>query len=193
MLTAAALWERLDVPGHDACRLTQLNDGWELRGTAIFVADAGPAHISYLVNCGRNWHCRFARLQGWLAHEQWDLEITRSPNGEWQVGEEKYGTMGDVVDLDLGFTPATNLLHLRRHDLPVGASADIPVAWLDLPQATLTYLPQHYERRSHNTYWYESPTTHYAAVLEMAASGFVADYPGLWRLRTESIGPGSFS
>jgi hypothetical protein len=185
-----ALWERLDLPGHDSCRLTQTGDGWELRGTAVFVDHAGPAHISYLVNCGRDWKCRAATLQGWIAHQQWDLEITRAANGEWQVNDESYGALNDVVDLDLGFTPATNLLHLRRHQLEIGEAADIPVAWIDLPQATLTYLPQRYERRSQTTYWYESPTAHYAALLEMAASGFVAEYPGLWRLRTESMQEG---
>ena len=41
-------------------------------------------------------------------------------------------------------------------------------------------LPQRYERRSATTYWYESPTAGYAELLELAPSGFVSRYPGLW-------------
>jgi hypothetical protein len=66
--------------------------------------------------------------------------------------------------------------------LGVGEAADFPVAWLDVPDVSLTLLPQRCERRTSTTYWYESPQGPYAAYLEIADSGFVRDYPGLWAL-----------
>ena len=48
------------------------------------------------------------------------------------------------------------------------------------PDGVLQALPQRYERRSATTYWYESPTAGYAELLELAPSGFVRRYPGLW-------------
>jgi hypothetical protein len=56
----------------------------------------------------------------------------------------------------------------------------VPVAWIDAPDGVLQALPQRYERRSATTYWYESPTVGYAELLELAPSGFVRRYPGLW-------------
>jgi hypothetical protein len=85
-----------------------------------------------------------------------------------------------LVDLDLGFTPATNLLPLRRLALEPGAAADTEAAWLDDATWTFSRLPQRYERRSANEYWYESPTAGYAALLTVTPEGFVTDYPGLW-------------
>jgi hypothetical protein len=84
------------------------------------------------------------------------------------------------VDLDFGFTPATNLLQLQRVALAVGQVADVPVAWLDVSAGTLTVLPQRYERRSATTYWYESPSANYEGLLEVAPTGFIRRYPGLW-------------
>jgi hypothetical protein len=84
------------------------------------------------------------------------------------------------VDLDLGFTPATNLLQLGRLALTEGQAADAPVAWLDVSAGTLEVLSQRYERRSATTYWYEAPGFGYAGLLEVAPTGFITRYPGLW-------------
>jgi hypothetical protein len=89
------------------------------------------------------------------------------------------------VDLDYGFTPATNLIQLRRSSLAVGAAADLPAAWLDVAAGTLQVLPQRYERRGEASYWYESPTFSYAALLEVTNDGFVRRYPGLWELEAQ--------
>ena len=35
--------------------------------------------------------------------------------------------------------------------------------WFDLDSASLTELPQRYERRSEASYWYEAPTVPYQA------------------------------
>jgi hypothetical protein len=188
-MVTKVIWERLDCPGHDACRLKQLKDGWELHGTAAFVDASGPACIEYILECGTDWRFRSGKIRGWIAHREWDLVIARSDRAGWSVNDQSFGFLEGCVDLDLGFTPSTNLLHLRRANLRVGDAADIPVAWIDLPQAALTFLPQRYDRRSERSYWYESPTTNYSAMLEMSASGFAAEYPGLWRLRAETVEP----
>ncbi len=89
--------------------------------------------------------------------------------------------IGNCVDLDFGFTPATNLLQLRRLALDEGQAADAPAAWLSaLPAGSLELLPQRYERRTAATYWYEAPSVGYAALLEVAPTGFILRYPGLW-------------
>jgi hypothetical protein len=88
--------------------------------------------------------------------------------------------LDECVDLDLGFTPATNLSQLRRVALQVGEAVDVPVAWLDVDAGTLDKLHQRYERRSEETYWYEAPRFNYSALLQVSALGFVEKYPNLW-------------
>ncbi|MCY1380818.1 putative glycolipid-binding protein [compost metagenome] len=89
--------------------------------------------------------------------------------------------MSHCVDLDLGFTPATNLLQLRRLNLAPGESADAPAAWVDIEDGGLSELMQRYERRGEGTYAYEAKRFDYAEVLGVTADGFVSDYPRLWR------------
>jgi hypothetical protein len=84
------------------------------------------------------------------------------------------------VDVDLGFTPATNLIPIRRLALLVGEAADAPAAWLDIANGALGLLAQRYERRSETAYWYEAPAFGYSAELDVGPDGFVRRYPGLW-------------
>lgn len=98
----------------------------------------------------------------------------------WTLNGLVVASLENCIDLDLGFTPATNLLPLRRLDLAEGQSAEASAAWLDVAAGTLAVLPQRYQRRSKTTYWYEAPSVNYAALLEVAPTGFVLRYPGLW-------------
>jgi uncharacterized protein len=179
---SCALWRRLDTPGHDAARVRRIDDGWRLEGVAVFTHERGPARLAYRVDCARDWRTRSAAIEGWIGDRSCDVDVTRSDEGIWRLGGDVVDGLDGCLDVDFGFTPATNYLQLQRCHLPIGERATFPVAWLDVPHPALTYLPQTYERRVVDAYWYESPQNGYAALLTVAASGFVRDYPGLWRL-----------
>jgi hypothetical protein len=179
-VVASALWRRLDTPGHDACRLVRQADGWRLEGTAVFRQDARPARLDYRIACDRSWRTVRGEVHGWLAGDSVRHEVERSGDGIWTLDGRAQAGLERCVDLDLGFTPATNLLQLRRIALAAGEGADVPVAWLDVEQNALAALPQRYERRSETTYWYESSSAGYRGLLEVDAAGFVRRYPGLW-------------
>ncbi len=85
------------------------------------------------------------------------------------------------IDVDLSFTPATNLLPIRRLGLPIGSSAPVAAAWLRFPELDLQRLDQVYTRAAEGRYEYSSAGGSFRATLQVAASGFVTDYPGLWR------------
>jgi uncharacterized protein len=176
----SAIWRRLDTRGHDAAHVMRTSDGWRLEGVAVFVHERGPARLSYFVECAPNWHTRRGGVAGWVGDQRCDVTVTRSETGQWRLGDEPFDGLERCLDLDFGFTPATNFLQLRRCGLDVGAHADFPVTWLDVPDSSLTFLPQRYEKRSATTYWYESTQNSYSALLELADSGFVRTYPGLW-------------
>ncbi len=80
----------------------------------------------------------------------------------------------------LGFTPATNLLPIRRLGLAPGQSAEVRAAWLSFPALTLELLEQVYRRTSEATYAYASDGGRFTAELSVSGDGFVTRYPGLW-------------
>ena len=188
------LWRRLDLPGQDACGLWALDNGWRLKGTAVFCLDAQPCHLSYEVDCDESWHAHSATIIGWVGRDAVNLAIAAMPGERWSVNGAEQTRVAGCVDVDLGFTPATNLIQLRRLALRIGDKADAPAAylrldtsdapaaWLRSPELVLARLEQQYHRVELNRYDYQSPTAGYAAPLDVTDIGFVTLYPGLWEM-----------
>jgi uncharacterized protein len=180
-LSEFAAWMRLDRPGRDAALLEPSDGGWLLRGAAAFDHDGGSAAVAYQVEVDARWRTKRGEISGFLGDQTIRHEIRRDDAG-WRLNGLRVEGLEHLVDLDYGFTPATNVLQLSRIALEPGQGAEVPVAWFDLDSALLIELPQSYERRSAASYWYEAPTTAYQDLLEIAPNGFVQSYPGLWRL-----------
>lgn len=179
---ASAIWRRLDRPGHDAATIERGGDGWTLSGFAAF-SEPGITGLHYLVELGRDYAARSARIDGFRDGVHFSHEFRRA--GAWYVDEAEIPGLDDLVHLDFGFTPSTNYQQLRRADLKVGEEAEIPAAWFDIGEKGLVRLPQYYRRVSQDCYEYRSPTASYSAVLELAPSGFVRIYPRLWEMEGE--------
>ncbi len=182
MVVDSVLWRRLDTPGHDACRLEKLQDGWRLDGSAVFRHETGVARLAYRVTCDSRWQSREGAISGWIGAQAIEVTVTRGLDGRWLLDGAPVPGLDSCVDLDFGFTPATNLFQLRRIDLAVGEGADVPAAWLDVPENTLSVLHQRYERRTQHEYWYEAPRFEYTTMLEMTDTGFARRYPPLWEM-----------
>ncbi len=84
------------------------------------------------------------------------------------------------IDLDLNFSPSTNLLPIRRLNLPIGQEAAVRAAWLRFPSFSLEPLEQRYRRVDAAVYRYESAGGKFVTQLDVNASGFVTRYPGFW-------------
>src|SRR3984893_9670958 len=131
MQSDSILWRRLDTPGHDACRLMERGDAWRIEGVSVFRHETGTAALAYEVECDHEWRTRQGAVDGWVGSRRIEVRLTRSSAGVWSLNGAIVEGFEQYVDLDLGFTPATNLPQLRRIALPVGHAADVPVAWLD--------------------------------------------------------------
>jgi hypothetical protein len=180
MTTASILWQRLDTSGHDACFLEGDAAGWTIEGTAVFREGGVTALLAYRVNCDLTWCTRQGKVFGRLGEKPVEFQVARTTEGIWTLNGETVSDLETCLDLDVGFSPATNLLPLRRLALIKGQAADAPAAWLNVSTGTLELLPQRYERRTESTYWYEAPSVGYAGLLEITPVGFIHRYPGLW-------------
>jgi uncharacterized protein len=176
----AIAWRRLDSPGHDAAILRAADEGWLLEGVAAFLEEGSPSHLRYLVRLDSRWHTRSAKVEGWWGTAPVKLAISVGPTGDWLLNGEPAPAVSGASDIDLAFTPATNLLPIRRLQLAVGQSTPVVAAWLPFPELTLRLLDQVYRRASANTYDYSSSGGSFQAALSVSPEGFVTDYPGLW-------------
>jgi hypothetical protein len=181
---ASILWERVDVPGHDFAALELEAAGPAIRGMAVFHDKAGPSALSYTVRCNHDWHTTEGHVRGRAGSRAVELVIHRGSDGRWSLNGAHCARVAGCIDLDLNFTPATNLLPLRRLALPVGDVAEVQSAWLEWPALTLRPLVQRYRRDTDAEYFYEADlpdAAPFRCILRVAPSGWVLDYGGLWR------------
>ena len=178
-------WRRLDVSGTDHCALARLGSGWRIDGVAEYADPRGPARLEYAVEVDDEWRTVSGIVRGTVGVQRVALDIRRTDDDRWAVNGQAALDLDGLLDLDLGFTPATNLFPLRRLALRIGESADAAAAWLDEERWQLRRLPQRYERRGDDAWWYQSPDGGYEGLLRVNGAGFVTEYPGLWRADLE--------
>src|SRR5262245_19520099 len=111
---ATILWKRIDGPGADACRLEVGPRGARLEGTALLRINGAPARLDYTAVCDRRWRTRAGRVAGWIGQRFIEISVRRTISGRWTLDGVNIRGLRDCIDLDYGFTPATNLFQLRR-------------------------------------------------------------------------------
>ena len=174
------LWQGIYFKGHEACRVYELNNEWCLEGTAVFSSDDRPCRLSYLVVCDSSWNTRRGTVSGWVGDEDVNIAIT-VVGQRWTLNGVEESIVEGCIDLDLNFSPATNLLPIRRLKLAIGEQAEVKAAWLRFPGFGLELLPQVYTRLDEFTYRYSSDGGSFVRDLTVNEVGFVTDYPGLWQ------------
>jgi len=173
-------WRRLDLPGTDDASLEARPGGYVLRGHARFQDTTGLADLHYEVQMDGRWHTRSASIHGSQGVLPFALSVRASGTGDWWVNGAPCPAVVGCIDFDLAFTPATNLLSMRRLALPVGQRAEVSAAWLEYPEQSLKPLLQIYHHRHQGTYQYDCPEIDFHSSLEVRADGFVVAYPPLW-------------
>lgn len=189
-------WRRIGGgTGSDVCRVYQRADGgWDLRGMAAFHDEGLACDLGYQVSVDAHWVTLAAQVQGHCGDRTVNLRFHPGADGQWRAGQGGEADADTGIsasacpDMDLNFSPATNMIAVRRMALQVGQQAQAPAAWLSFPDLTLKKLPQIYRRLDALRYQYDAPTVGYSGVLEVCGSGAVIVYPGLFgRINSQII------
>lgn len=177
-LDTSILWRREDVPGHEVLRLVQGDSGWTLNGFALLAHEGRPCRLAYVVRCDAAWRTTAVHVSGRIGNEQTGLVISRDAEDSWMLNDSPVPTVAGCIDVDLHFSPSTNLLPIRRLHLGIGESAEVRAAWLRFPQMRLEPLVQTYERIGERTYRYRSGS--FTADLEVNDQSIPTRYGDLW-------------
>ncbi len=181
MTNETILWRRLDTPGHEASRCFWDNTSWHLTGTAVFAYDAQSCRLDYSVICNAAWQTLTGVVNGWIGDETIGIEISVDATRRWRLNGTDCPAVAGCTDIDLNFSPSTNLLPIRRIGLAVGQEAAVKAAWLRFPGFTLEPLDQRYHRLDSTTYRYESAGGAFTTDLRVNAAGFVTLYPNFFQ------------
>ena len=176
-MESTILWRRLDRPGHESARLIESAAWYELEGAAVFVESNLPVRLDYRIRCDERWHTCEAAVRGWIGPRRIDAEI-EVVDGRWMMNGAEIPALSGCIDVDLNFSPSTNLLPIRRLGLAVGAESLVRAAWLRFPSFELEVLEQRYSRVDRDVYRYESGS--FTAELKVNEAGLPISYAGVW-------------
>jgi hypothetical protein len=167
----SVLWVRLDRPGNDACRFADTGEDLLIEGNTT---EAEGLFLHYRVRAGSDGVTKRARVG-----DSPMMTFERQDDGRWLMNGTEVPAVAGCFDFDLGITPATNTLALRRLALKVGEVGETVAAWLDPSDWTLKPLKQTYTRVSEHEYDYAS-TTGYGGRFEVDDDLVIRRYPGWW-------------
>lgn len=179
-MSQSIIWRGIYFPGHEACRLYRRDNEWWLEGTAVFSNDQQPCGLAYIIACDLDWNTLRGSVSGWVGNQDINIELTVDEYHHWRLNGKPESVVDGCVDLDLNFSPVTNLLPIRRLNLGIGDEAEVKAAWLRFPSFELEPLVQVYTRLDEFRYRYSSSGGEFVRELTVNEVGFVTDYPGFW-------------
>ena len=175
--TAAVRWRPLTQEGEDVCELLAGEEGFAMGGRSLRTGPVAMA-ASYTVRCDPGWATVSVDIHRAAPGPERRLELRADGRGRWWRDGEEVPALEGCLDVDLGCTPATNTLPIRRLALAVGGRAEIVAAWVRFPDLEVQPLRQRYRRLTGDRYEYASDS--FQAELTVDEHGLVVDYAGGW-------------
>ena len=178
MTAHSIAWQRTDVPGQEWCRLTVDPAGSSLVGTVVLAWEAQPWRIDYAIELDSAGRTRIMTIEADGSADgrpaRIDIRLEADGQGLWQRDGEVIIDDPDALDCDLGFSPSTNTLPIRRLGLEIAQIREIAVAWILFPSFEIVLGRQSYERLAERTWRYRS--TGFEADLTVDEDGLVDEY-----------------
>jgi len=187
MTTTRVAWRRIDeVEVDEHCTLSIRDAGLSLVGTVLGAEAGQPVRVEYRVLADGAGLTTAVHVRDLRGFGQRTLTLTRDAKGNWTVDGRPARTLRGCTDVDLGCSPSTNTLPIRRLRLGVGAAHTIRAAWVRFPELEVERAVQTYTRLDELTYRYASGD--FEAELTVDDMGLVAAY-AVWRRTGLAFGP----
>lgn len=177
-------WTDAEGRGLEHCLLTLGPEGLTLEGVVAGTRE-GEYGAHYEVRTDASGRTRAVRLRYVGGPE---LQLTVDADARWRdaIRDVRLPDLDGCLDVDLGITPATNTLAIRRLGLSVGEARAIRAAYVPLPsQIEGVFVPspadQRYTRLGDRLWRYEGLFRSFVAELPVDDLGLVLDYPVLFR------------
>jgi uncharacterized protein len=182
------LWHCSLLSSSEHALLAESEDGYRLQGVAVLPLGELPCHIDYAVTVDRQWRPSQAQATITTPSGAREIVLRSHHGGGWEVDGELSSHLDGCLDVDFGWTPATNTVPIRRLGLEVGETASITAAWVRFPELDVVPSEQRYRRLAINRWQYTSGEYDYQLLTD-PATGLVLSYgEDLWRAAAAASG-----
>ncbi len=193
----AVVWAKTDPFGVEFADITLTEQQVKAEGVSIGGGPI-PYRLDYILETAPNYVTSRLRVasrgEGWRRA----LDLRRDASGVWTATTEEEGqpdlqspggdlaALAAALDCDLGLSPLTNLMPIRRHGLlSQGKPVELLMAWVSVPDLSVRadgqrYLPVR-TASDIRVVRYEAIDGTFAAEITLDSDGIVIDYPGIAR------------
>ena len=187
MTTRRVSWRRSDeVRADEVCTITAREAGLSLVGTVLGAEDGVPVRTEYRILTDASGATSAVHVRDLRGFGQRTLTLARDAKGAWTLDGVAVRELKGCVDVDLGCSPSTNTLPIRRLHLGIGSSKRVKAAMVRFPDLVVEPVAQTYTRVDDFTYRYAAGT--FEAELIVDEDGVVAQYAG-WERTGVATGP----
>ena len=187
MTTRRVAWRRSDeIETDEVCTLTLRDTGYSMVGTVLGAHAGAPLRVEYQVLVDRSGLTTAAHVRDLRGFATRTLAVERTAKGAWTVDGAAARSLKGCTDVDLGCSPSTNTLPIRRLNLAIGASQTIKAAWVRFPELEVVKADQTYTRLDEFTYRYASGT--FEGEISVDDDGLVTVYE-VWKRTGYAVGP----
>jgi hypothetical protein len=185
------MWQRVNGTGLERLQLTTTADGFTAVGMLMGIEADKPFVASYSIRGAASWIIKKAVIMVWDDPAR-NLILHSGNRGEWGIrgtqvsaASDLAGSLDECFDIDIYPSPFTNTLPIRRLQLSPGDSAEITVAFIELPKLALRPTKQRYTCLAADAfggrYLFEALESGFQAELAVDSARLVVEYPGWFR------------
>lgn len=187
MTTTRVAWRRSDeVQADEHCTVTLRDGGLSLVGTILGAEGGVPVRVEYRIMANGAGLTTAVHVRDQRGFEARTIALARDTRGAWTVDGRAARALARCTDVDLGCSPSTNTLPIRRLRLGIGVSHTIQAAWIRFPELTVVKAAQTYTRLDEFTYRYSSGD--FVDELTVDDDGVVTTY-AVWQRTGIAMGP----
>ena len=185
------VWRRiLDDHSFENCVVTSAPDGFGVAGRIIAAQDGAPLGVTYDIRCDHGWSARAVAIEQTSGDAARRLRLDRDGAG-WVVDGVPDARLDECAEPDLGLTPSTNALAIRRLKLEIGQTAEITCAWVKFPALSVEPSVQRYERLAAREFRYTNVASGFTAMVTVDALALPVSYERIWMRIADWQGDGS--
>ena len=175
------LWRDDESNMVEYCALKDTGQGFRFEGVMVTAREGGPLRVAYQIVCDGQGLTRSVEVDaaGGLGDHRISLAVDGQRN--WYCRGRELPDCRGFSDVDLGFSPSTNSLPIRRLKLNTGESHTLGVTWVRFPEFDVVAFPQRYTRTGPHQYLFESLIDDFKAELLVDDQGIVQQYGQFWK------------
>lgn len=168
------LWHDRRSLGSEHCSLTAEPGGHRFDGVIATKSEKSPLLVEYTIRVDAAWRTRRVEVKVNGGGGKDTLILLADGYGGWWREAHRLSELEGCLDVDLGLTPSTNTLPIRRLLLQPGQSRSIETAWVKFPDLSIARATQTYERV--DAYGYIYRAGRFESDLEVDDDGLVVRY-----------------